>query len=107
MIVVQNTHDAQCWPCAPQNLRRLLTSRRGSDSDLRVWFTQNAMHIPTGPRVPEGPVPVGEGQERLLLRGPRAVGAGLSAALHAAAGVRSAHRAKEPVRVQVDPLELL
>lgn len=35
MIVIQNTHDAQCWPCAPQNLRRLLVGRRGTDSDLR------------------------------------------------------------------------
>ena len=58
LIVVQNTNDAQCWPCAPQNLRKLLIERRGTDAELRVWFTQNAMHIPTGPRVPPGPVPV-------------------------------------------------
>ena len=58
MIVVQNTHDAQCWPCATENLRRLFTARRGTDVDLRVWFTQHAMHLPTGPRVPEGPRPV-------------------------------------------------
>jgi hypothetical protein len=58
MIVVQNTHDAQCWPCATENLRRLVTTRRGSDADLRVWFTQHAMHLPTGPRVNEGPRPV-------------------------------------------------
>ena len=30
MIVVQNTHDAQCWPCATENLRRLVTARRGT-----------------------------------------------------------------------------
>ena len=58
MIVVQNTHDAQCWPCATENLRRLFTARRGTDADLRVWFTEHAMHLPTGPRVPEGPRPV-------------------------------------------------
>ena len=58
MIVVQNTHDAQCWPCATENLRRLLVARRGTDADLRVWFTEHAMHLPTGPRVPEGPRPV-------------------------------------------------
>jgi hypothetical protein len=58
MIVIQNTHDAQCWPCAAENLRRLLVARRGSDRDLRVWFTEHAMHLPTGPRVPEGPPPV-------------------------------------------------
>ena len=52
MIVVQNTHDAQCWPCATENLRRLFVARRGTDADLRVWFTEHAMHLPTGPRVP-------------------------------------------------------
>ncbi|MFD1077818.1 primosomal protein N' [Longispora fulva] len=57
-----------------------------------------------------GPVPVfggDEGVERLLLRVPRSTGPALARALHEAAGVRSAHRAKEPVRVQIDPLELL
>ena len=29
MIVVQNTHDAQCWPCATENLRRLITRGAG------------------------------------------------------------------------------
>ena len=54
-----------------------------------------------------GPVPVGEGQERLLLRVPRSAGLSLAAALHAATGVRSARKAPDPVRVQIDPLELL
>jgi hypothetical protein len=58
VIVVQNAHDAQCWPCAAENLRRLLVTRRGSDKDLRIWLTEHAMHLPTGPRVPEGPRPV-------------------------------------------------
>jgi primosomal protein N' (replication factor Y) len=56
---------------------------------------------------PLGPVPAGEGQERMLLRVPRSAGLALAAALHAAAGVRSAKKAPDPVRVQVDPLELL
>ncbi|MEV6527926.1 primosomal protein N' [Longispora sp. NPDC051575] len=68
-----------------------------------------------GARLPQGvdelgPVPVlggDEGVERLLLRVPRSTGPALARALHEAAGVRSAHRAKEPVRIQVDPLELL
>jgi primosomal protein N' (replication factor Y) (superfamily II helicase) len=54
-----------------------------------------------------GPVDAGEGQERVLVRTSRAAGADLAAALKAAAGVRSARKAAQPVRVQVDPLELL
>jgi primosomal protein N' (replication factor Y) len=63
-------------------------------------------------RLPEsadtlGPVPVGEDAERMLLRVPRADGRALAAALHAAAGVRSARKETAPVRVEVDPTELL
>jgi len=54
-----------------------------------------------------GPVPAPDGQERVLIRVPRAAGRTLAAALHAAVGVRSARKAGDPVRVQVDPLELL
>lgn len=54
-----------------------------------------------------GPVPATDGQERLLVRVPRADGAALAGSLHAAAAVRSARRAAEPVRIQLDPLELL
>ncbi|GLZ75264.1 putative primosomal protein N' [Actinorhabdospora filicis] len=54
-----------------------------------------------------GPVPVDERTERLLLRAPRTKGAELASALHGAAGVRSARKAVDPVRVQVDPAELL
>jgi primosomal protein N' (replication factor Y) len=52
-----------------------------------------------------GPVPVGD-QERAFLRVPRAEGAVLAVALRAAAGVRSARKA-EPVRIELDPLDLL
>jgi len=41
------------------------------------------------------------------VRVPRGAGRPLAAALQAAAGVRSAKKARDPVRVQVDPLELL
>jgi primosomal protein N' (replication factor Y) len=37
----------------------------------------------------------------------RSAGPALAAALHAAAGVRSARKAREPVRIQIDPLDLL
>jgi primosomal protein N' (replication factor Y) len=52
-----------------------------------------------------GPVPAGAG-ERMLVRTPRADGAGLAAALHAAAAVRSARKETGPVRIQVDPAAL-
>jgi primosomal protein N' (replication factor Y) len=53
-----------------------------------------------------GPVPVGE-EERMLIRvASRTAGAALAAALHAAAGVRSARKADGALRVQIDPREL-
>lgn len=75
----------------------------------------DAARLPEGTEV-LGPVPVPEaggrpdspgGQERLLLRVPRRHGAALAAALHTASGVRSARKARDPVRIQVDPLHLL
>ncbi len=65
----------------------------------------------TGARLPEateqlGPVPVSEETERLLLRVPRSAGVALARSLHEAAGVRSARKAPDPVRVQLDPAEL-
>ncbi|MEN3309261.1 MAG: hypothetical protein V7603_5463 [Micromonosporaceae bacterium] len=54
-----------------------------------------------------GPVPLPDGQERMLLRVPRSAGRALADALHEATGVRTAKKAPDPVRVQVDPLELI
>ena len=56
-IVVQNLHDGQCWPCGAENLRRLLVERRGSARDVRVWFTEHAMHLPVSALRP-GPAPI-------------------------------------------------
>jgi primosomal protein N' (replication factor Y) len=53
-----------------------------------------------------GPVPIRDGVERVLVRVPRASGAELAAALKAAQAVRSARKAPDPVRVQLDPLEV-
>ncbi|HLS49162.1 MAG TPA: hypothetical protein VK024_04145, partial [Actinomycetaceae bacterium] len=53
-----------------------------------------------------GPVPVSPEEHRLILRTPRADGSALSAALHAAAALRSAHRDTAPVRIQVDALDV-
>ena len=55
-----------------------------------------------------GPVGVGaEGEQRLLIRVPRASGAALAAALHTASGLRSARKAADPVKVVLDPVELI
>jgi primosomal protein N' (replication factor Y) (superfamily II helicase) len=50
--------------------------------------------------------PGGDDAQRLIVRVPRRQGRELAAALHAAAGVRSAHKDAGPVRIQVDPSEL-
>jgi primosomal protein N' (replication factor Y) len=54
-----------------------------------------------------GPVPAGEGRERMLATAPRATGRAMIAALRAARGVRSARKAGDPVRVQVDAVDLV
>jgi primosomal protein N' (replication factor Y) len=53
-----------------------------------------------------GPVPAGE-SERVILRVAPERGLALADALRAAQGVRSARKEREPVRVQVDPLDLV
>ncbi|WP_035736587.1 primosome assembly protein PriA [Glycomyces arizonensis] len=53
-----------------------------------------------------GPIPVDEASERLLLRVRRRDGAALAAALAAANAARAAEKA-EPVRIQIDPREIL
>lgn len=53
-----------------------------------------------------GPVPMGEGRERMLVRVPRRSGAALAAALKAAQGVRSARKSGGAVRVRIDPVDL-
>ncbi|MBW8480927.1 primosomal protein N' [Actinomadura parmotrematis] len=65
--------------------------------------------LPAGAEV-LGPVPVGapeEARERALVRVPRPAAGDLAQALRAAQGVRSARKAAEAVRVQIDPLELI
>jgi primosomal protein N' (replication factor Y) len=58
-------------------------------------------------RLPEqaqllGPVPHGDG-ERILVRVPRTAGKALAAALAAAQAARTARKAPDPVRIQLDP----
>jgi primosomal protein N' (replication factor Y) (superfamily II helicase) len=54
-----------------------------------------------------GPVEVGDGQERALVRVDRARGVVLARCLKAAQAARSARKAADVVRVQIDPLELI
>jgi primosomal protein N' (replication factor Y) (superfamily II helicase) len=54
-----------------------------------------------------GPVEVGEGRERALVRVQRPRGAALSRLLKAAQAARSTRRTTDVVRVRVDPLELI
>ena len=53
-----------------------------------------------------GPVSLPDDRSRSLVRVPLADSAPLAAALSAAAAVRSARKAADPVRVQVDPLDI-
>jgi primosomal protein N' (replication factor Y) (superfamily II helicase) len=68
-----------------------------------------ATALPAGAEV-IGPVPAGRGAgddaERMLVRGPRASGAELAAALKAGAAARSARKAADPVKLVLDPHEL-
>jgi primosomal protein N' (replication factor Y) len=66
----------------------------------------DAAELPPGAQL-IGPVPAGEGTERLLVRVPRAQGGALAHALKTAAAGRSARRSAEPVRIQLDPHELI
>ena len=50
-----------------------------------------------------GPVPAEEGQERMLVRVPRGRAAGGARRCTRRPGVRSARKAADPVRIQVDP----
>ncbi|MGI5237604.1 primosomal protein N' [Dactylosporangium sp. CA-139066] len=62
--------------------------------------------LPAGAEV-LGPVPAAEGQERMLVRTARSAGKALALSLRAAAGARSVRKAADPVRIQIDPLDLL
>ena len=54
-----------------------------------------------------GPVPAADDQERMLLRVSRGRAAALARALHQAAAVRSVKKSAHPIRIQMDPAELL
>nr|WP_260614807.1 primosomal protein N' [Microbispora sp. KK1-11] len=62
--------------------------------------------LPPGAQV-LGPVPVEDGLERAMVRVPRHLGSALARALKGASGVRSARKAPDVVRVNIDPLDLI
>jgi primosomal protein N' (replication factor Y) len=53
-----------------------------------------------------GPVPTDDDGQRLLVRVPRQLGGELAASLKAAAAIRSARKAADPVRIVLDPTVL-
>jgi primosomal protein N' (replication factor Y) len=87
-----------------------IASLSGSPAALAEFL--EALRLPVGADllgpVPEAPRPGQEGErERYLVRVPRSEGAGLASALAEVQGVRSARKAAEHVRVQLDPLDLV
>lgn len=48
MIVVQNAHDAACWPNAAFSYRRAVERHLGDalDDHYRLWFNEHAAHLP-------------------------------------------------------------
>jgi primosomal protein N' (replication factor Y) len=80
-----------------------VASLTGDAAALRQFLA--ATDLPAAAEV-LGPVPAKDTAERLIVRVPRRQGRALAAALHAAAGVRSAHKDPGPVRVQIDPQEI-
>ncbi|MFI9570346.1 primosomal protein N' [Microbispora rosea] len=62
--------------------------------------------LPPGAQV-LGPVPVEGELERAMVRVPRHLGSALARALKGASGVRSARKAPDVVRVNIDPLDLI
>ncbi|TDB97685.1 primosomal protein N' [Actinomadura sp. 7K534] len=92
-----------------------MASLTGTPAAIRDLLADARM--PDGAEV-LGPVPVppapgpqagtdAQDRERALIRVPRAAGHALARALKEAQGVRSARKATETVRVQIDPLELI
>jgi primosomal protein N' (replication factor Y) len=84
-----------------------MASLTGTPTAVRELLA--ATRLPDGAEI-LGPVPAperdGDTQERALVRVARPAGLALAQALKAAQGVRSARKAAETVRVQLDPLEL-
>jgi primosomal protein N' (replication factor Y) len=86
---------------APDAVRAMIeTAELPDNADLL-----GPVDLPPGARRPPG-TPPEKPVNRMLVRVPRDAGLPLAAALRRAAGVLSARRDHEPVRVQIDPLHI-
>ena len=83
-----------------------MASLTGTAAALREFI--EVARLPDGAEL-LGPVPLRseDVKERALVRVPRPAGKALACALKAAQGVRSARKATDTVRVEIDPLELI
>ncbi len=57
MIVVQNAHDAACWPNAAIAFRRTVEEHHGDAlaDHYRLWFNEHAAHLPASFNPPGAP----------------------------------------------------
>jgi hypothetical protein len=57
MIVVQNAHDAACWPNAAIAFRRDVAAHHGDAlaDHYRLWFNEHAAHLPASVNPPGAP----------------------------------------------------
>ena len=57
MIVVQNAHDAACWPNAAIAFRRTVAEHHGDAlaDHYRLWFNEHAAHLPASFNPPGAP----------------------------------------------------
>lgn len=95
----------------PAAIRDLLADARlPEEAEILGPVPIAAPAVPSGAAIPGG-TPGADTEaterERALVRVPRAQGAQLARALKEAQGVRSARKAADVVRVQIDPLELI
>ncbi|MEU5881754.1 primosomal protein N' [Spirillospora sp. NPDC047279] len=89
---------------SPAAIRGLLSDARLPDGAEVLGPVSAPASAASAPATLEGDAPE---RERALIRVRRAAGPALAKALKEAQGVRSARKAEEYVRVQIDPLELL
>jgi primosomal protein N' (replication factor Y) len=87
---------------APAAVRELLADARLPDGAEVL----GPVPVPVPPGAPQAGADAQQ-KERALIRVPRAAGHALARALKEAQGVRSARKAADTVRVQIDPLELI
>ena len=92
----------------PEAVRELVEAARLPPSHQLL----GPVPLPSPHRGPRGAAQPGASPEepaleRLLVRVPRSDGAALARALHAGAAVRSARRAADPVRIELDPRQII